>query len=41
MLIDVLEEHNATVIRADHEDSGFLKVGRYLSEYTVSHLRRY
>jgi len=42
MCIDILEEHDATVIRADHVDSGFfLKVGTCLSEYTVSHLRSY
>jgi hypothetical protein len=42
MCLDILEEHDATVNRADHEDSGFfLKVGTCLSEYTVSHLRRH
>jgi hypothetical protein len=42
MHIDILEEHDATVVRADHEDGGvLLKVGTCLSEYTVSNLRRY
>jgi len=42
MCIDILEKHDATVIGAYHEDSGFvLKVSTCLSEYAVSHLRRY